>query len=169
MNTNHENHQPTDRLNYGEFLSRAFRQVVADALHQVAAHGLPGDHHLYIAFQSDHPGVDMPEWLRQQHPQTMSIILQYEFYDLDVRAEGFSVKLSFDNRFATLNIPFEAIELFADPAAQFGLRLKGAPSPAPEDQEQSEEPAGTELTDDTADDNPKVISLDAFRQQPRPS
>ena len=49
----------TDSLPYDAFLDDALRSVMARALAQVAGSGLPGGHHFYIAFRTDHPGVVM--------------------------------------------------------------------------------------------------------------
>ena len=73
------------------------RHVVAQAIAHAAAHGLPGDHHFYLTFRTDHSGVVMPPRLRAQYPQEMTIVLQHQFWDLkmDQEAGVVSVGLSF--------------------------------------------------------------------------
>ena len=111
-------------IDYGALMDTALRQVIAKAIAQVAEHGLPDGHSFYITIPTDEEGVEMPDWLRVEHPESLSIVLQYEFYNLAVERDHFEVDLSFRNRRARLRIPFHAITVFADPEAQFGLRFK---------------------------------------------
>ncbi|MCI4661504.1 MAG: ClpXP protease specificity-enhancing factor SspB [Neomegalonema sp.] len=110
-------------LNYGQMMQRAMQGLVAEALSLVAENGLPGDHHFYITFRTNSRDVEMPEWLREAHPRDITIVLQHEFSGLTVSEDGFSVTLSFSDQPATLVVPFDAIEQFADPKAEFGLRF----------------------------------------------
>ena len=83
----------TTEINYGELMQRALRGVMSDALSQVAEHGLPGEHHFYVTYDTRHPGAEMPDWLRAEYPEQITIVIQYEFSDLAVDAEGFSAAL----------------------------------------------------------------------------
>ena len=51
-------------------------------------HGLPGEHHFYLTFRTDHPGVVIPPRLRAQYPQEMTIVLQHQFWDLKMDEEA---------------------------------------------------------------------------------
>ncbi|RMD60525.1 MAG: hypothetical protein D6826_12075 [Alphaproteobacteria bacterium] len=110
-------------IRYDRMVENALRGVVRQALGQAADHGLPGDHHFYITFRTAHPGVDIPESLRRRYPDDMTIVLQHQFYDLDVDDEGFAVTLSFNGRLERLRIPFAAVAAFADPSVRFGLQF----------------------------------------------
>ena len=112
-----------DSLNYGRFMERAMRGVMAEVLGNVAEHGLPGSHYFYITFQTDHPGVDIPDWLRERYPSEMMIVLQDWFEDLAVMGDRFRVTLNFSNTPETLVIPFESVSTFIDPSAKFGLKF----------------------------------------------
>ncbi len=151
----------TDTIDYRAYMDRAFRGLVADVLAMAAQSGMPGDHHFFITFHTGHPGVSMPQWLLAEHPGTLTIVLQHEYYDLQVDEDAFSVSLSFKNRPASLRVPFEAIESFADPAAQFGLRftLDDQAEEAPARKETKASPREV-----VADSEDKVIQLDAFRR-----
>ncbi|MGV1015396.1 MAG: ClpXP protease specificity-enhancing factor SspB, partial [Methyloceanibacter sp.] len=59
----------------------------------------------------------------------MTIVLQYQFWDLQVTNERFEVKLSFSNVPERLVVPFNAVKAFYDPSAQFGLQF-GKPGAA---------------------------------------
>ena len=86
---------PDQALDYGRLVEHALRQVVRDALEVVATQGLPGRHHLYITFRTDHPGVGIADDLRARYPTEMTIVLQHEFWGLEVEDDRFSVLLKF--------------------------------------------------------------------------
>ena len=113
----------SDRIDYQRFVEDALRDAVRRLLAEVAEQGLPGDHHLYIGFRTSHPGVVMPRSLRDLYPEEMSLILQHQFWGLEVSADSFAVELSFSGRRQRLEIPFAALTMFADPSAEFALRF----------------------------------------------
>ncbi|HEX6898954.1 MAG TPA: ClpXP protease specificity-enhancing factor SspB [Thermoanaerobaculia bacterium] len=123
-----------DKIDYPALLQQAMRDIVRRVLEQVAEHDLPGEHHFYIGFRTDAPGVDIPRMLRDQYPQEMTIILQNQFWDLEVTPEAFSVVLRFGGSRQRLLVPFAALTAFADPSANFGLRLE-SPSTAEDAEE----------------------------------
>ena len=114
----------TDYMNYNEIVEQALKGVVRESLERVAENGLPGEHHFYISFLSGFPGVIMPDSLRARYPEEITIVLQHEFWDLEITDIGFSVMLSFNNNREFLNVPWMAITGFADPSVQFGLQFK---------------------------------------------
>ena len=113
----------TKSLNYGRYMEKAMRGVMAEVLGHVARHGLPGDHYFYITFATEHPGVDIADWLRERYPNEMMIVLQEWFDDLAVMGDRFRVTLNFSNQPQTLVIPFDAVKTFVDPSAKFGLKF----------------------------------------------
>lgn len=84
-------------LRYDKMVEQALRGVVRQAVQEVSGDGLPGDHHFYITFMTDYPGVQIPDYLRDRYPGEMTIVLQYQFYDLGVDKEKMTVTLSFNN------------------------------------------------------------------------
>jgi hypothetical protein len=110
-------------LKYDVMVERALRGVLRDALGLVAEQGLPGEHHFYITFRSDHPGVEIPESLRERYPSEMTIVLQNQYWGLEVGQEAFSVTLSFADLPERLTVPFESVIAFADPSVRFGLQF----------------------------------------------
>jgi uncharacterized protein len=116
----------TDWLDYPTIIQEALRDAVRRVLAQVAEDGLPGEHHFYIGFQPDAPGVVVPKFLRDLYPEEVRIILQHQFWDLAVEEEQFSVTLSFNGQRQHLTVPFAAVTLFADPEAEFTLRFDEA-------------------------------------------
>lgn len=112
-----------DLMHYDALTETAMRSVIRSALAQVAAEGLPGSHHFFITFDTNHAGVGMAERLRAAHPAAMTIVLQHQFRDLTVSETHFSVELSFNQIPEQLVIPYDAIISFFDPAVEFGLRF----------------------------------------------
>lgn len=154
-------------FNYGRLMQRAMRGLMAEVLSRISERGLPGDHHFFISFDVTHPGVDVPDWLRAEHPKELSIILQYEFSDLAVTSDRFSVSLSFGDRLATLVVPFDAVKTFADPSENFGLRFDATDAKEKEDgaPETSEAAAPARKTSETPKGDAEVVSLDSFRKK----
>src|SRR5438552_7635430 len=146
-------------------VERALRGVVRDALARVAQEGPRGAHHFYIGFATGMPGVVIPDSLRERFPEEMTIVLQHQFWDLEIGEESFSVTLSFQKQLERLTVPFAAIRSFADPSVNFALEFAGPPvaqdtaklpaaipgEPAPQGEAEPEQkPAG------------EVVSLDRF-------
>jgi hypothetical protein len=157
---------PESLLPYDEWTQLALRQVVVSALRHVAETGLPGGHHFYVTFKTGYPGVVIPDRLRTQYPDEMTIVLQHQFHSLSVdeTVPSMSVGLSFGGVPSILTIPIAAMTNFADPEVRFGLQfevaipeaIKVGEIPLPEGDDPPSRP-----TDGPAD----VVSLDAFRRR----
>ena len=127
-----------DHMRYDHLVEEALRGVVRKAVMVAKTDGLSGDHHFYLTFLSTHGGVEMPDHLREQYPEEMTIVLQHQFYDLDVDEAGFAVTLSFNSKRERLKVPFEAITTFADPSVNFALHFQ---KPAGSAADRAPEPA----------------------------
>lgn len=114
-----------DFIGYQALTDAALRGVVRDALKRTEKSGLVGSHHFYLTFKTQHPGVSIPDFLREQYPEEMTIILQHQFWGLRVKDDDFEVTLTFKKLPATLNVPFAALTAFFDPGVQFGLQFRG--------------------------------------------
>jgi hypothetical protein len=112
-----------DELRYDRMVEDALRSVVSRALSHAAEHGLSGDHHFYITFLTDRPGVVIPDHLRSHYPSEMTIVLQHQFSGLEVGPDAFGVTLSFSNKPERLTVPYAAVSAFADPSVRFGLQF----------------------------------------------
>jgi uncharacterized protein len=123
---------PEDFIRYDLLAQAALRGVVRTVLADAAKNGLPGEHHFKITFATGAPGVRLSERMRAQYPETMTIILQHQFWDLVVREEAFDVGLSFGGNAEKLTVPFAAITAFIDPAVQFGFQFEMAEPEAAE-------------------------------------
>jgi hypothetical protein len=113
-----------DHIRYDLLTQQALRGVVRNVLVEAAKKGLPGEHHFYISFDTKAEGVRLSDRLRAQYPEQMTIILQHQFWDLEVDENGFSAGLSFGGVPEKLTVPFEAIKGFFDPSVQFGLQFE---------------------------------------------
>jgi uncharacterized protein len=166
-----------DYIGYQALTDAALRGVVRDALRRVEAQGLIGSHHFNLTFKTHFPGVELPNFLREQYPDEMTIILQHQFWGLKVSDDKFEVALTFRKLPATLVIPFAALTTFFDPGVQFGLQFKateearqprpapvGQPAPPPEPSGE-ETPAPEETAPKPAPPQGEVVSLDAFRKK----
>lgn len=112
-----------DLIRYDLLVQDALRGVVRKVLTDAAREGLSGEHHFYISFRTEAPGVRMSQRLREKYPQDMTIVLQHQFWDLGVTEHSFEVGLSFSGVPERLLIPFDALSGFFDPSVQFGLKF----------------------------------------------
>ena len=158
---------PESLLPYDVWAEEALREVAIRALESVAAKGLPGEHHFYLTFRTDHPGTSMPGHLKARYPEEITIVLQHQFEDLQVdrAAARFGVTLFFGGVPARLEVPFGALTMFHDPHVRFGLRfpVTGVEPSAFEDALPADEPPPPP---DEPQGPAQVVSLDAFRRKP---
>ncbi|HEY8189287.1 MAG TPA: ClpXP protease specificity-enhancing factor SspB [Micavibrio sp.] len=160
-----------DVLRYDKMVEGALRGVVRQAIQEVMKDGLPGDHHFYITFMTDFPGVQIPDYLRERYPGEMTIVLQYQFYDLMVDAEKMGVTLSFNNVPEKLVVPLAAISIFADPSVNFALQFQpmgeddGGPDFDPDDLSFDEEKDKSKGKKGKGEKTGEVVSLDQFRKK----
>ena len=94
-----------NEINYDKLMEKALKHVVVEALKIASDEGLPGEHHFYISFKTNHPDVRMSSDLLNQYPQDMTIVLQHQFANLMLSESYFEVDLSFSNIPHTLRIP----------------------------------------------------------------
>ncbi|MBI1261226.1 MAG: hypothetical protein GC184_05840 [Rhizobiales bacterium] len=152
-------------MHYDRLAQDALRGVIRRALKIARDEGLPGEHHFYISFRTKAPGVEISPKLHSQYPDEMTIVLQHQFWNLDVREDGFSVDLTFNKVPEKLVIPYSAVQGFFDPSVQFGLQFEVI-----EPQKEETAPAVAEGEEaSSADASPansgEVVSLDAFRKK----
>jgi len=113
-----------DPIRYDRWIEDALRSVIRQALAYTAENGLVGEHHFYVTFRTDTGVIDLPDYLKAQHPNEMTIVLQHQYEDLRVEEDRFFVSLRFNGQAVNLNIPFDEITGFTDPSVNFGLQLK---------------------------------------------
>ena len=174
-----------DHIRYDILAQEALRGVMRKVLAEVARTGLPGNHHFFITFLTGAPGVRVSSRLRERYPEQMTIVIQFQYWDLKVTDAGFEVGLSFSDVPEKLEIPFSAVRGFYDPSVNFELefdvKTDGAaeepaqPAPEPltivsEKKPKAEKKAAAEAEKkpaaaDAAAKGAEVVSLDAFRKK----
>jgi hypothetical protein len=112
-----------DHIRYDILAQEALRGVMRKVLQEVQRTGLPGNHHFFITFLTGAPGVRISTRLRERYPEQMTIVLQYQYWDLKVTETGFEVGLSFSDVPEKLEIPFAAVRGFYDPSVNFELEF----------------------------------------------
>lgn len=153
-------------FDYEAIVQKALRGAVQESLTEVQKNGFTGSHHFYITFQTNRADVEMPDFLRDKHPEEITIVLQHQFWDLKVTESGFAVNLSFNDKHETLVVPYTAIISFLDPSVKFGLQfvpdevplLSGNAEESSDIKTINEVPSAT-----TGGDN--VITMDTFRKK----
>lgn len=172
-----------DLIRYDILTQEALRGVVRKVLEEVVVTGLPGEHHFFITFDTTHAGVRLSNRMRERYPESMTIVIQHSYWDLQVSDTDFELDLTFNDIQERLKIPFMAIQAFFDPSVKFGLQFD--PDPANEMVESSENSDESEIAQigektkpeaveskepekektETEDGQAEVVSLDAFRKK----
>ncbi len=147
-------------IDYGNLMHRAMRGLIQSVLQDVSENGLPGAHHFFITFDTNHPDVAIADWLKTRYPSEMTVVIQHWFENLEVTDKGFSVTLNFGNQPEPLVIPFDAVRTFVDPSVEFGLRFETHNDES--DEEDEDEDDGDD--DPTPPHDAQVVSLDKFRK-----
>lgn len=164
-------------LDYERLVDGALKGVVRESLAVAARRGLPGAHHFYVTFKTTHPGVEISDALHGRYPDEMTIVLQHQFWGLEVNEDAFEVTLSFSGVSERLKVPYAALTSFVDPSVKFGLQFRAGAAPTPAvtpaaTAAKSAEPraiepktlslAGADAPAESAD---KIVSLDSFRKK----
>lgn len=169
-----------DLMRYDLLAQDALRGVVRLALLRVERTGLPGEHHFYISFHTQLPGVKISEQLKRKYEKEMTIVLQHQYWNLHTLEDRFEVELSFNDVPEKLVVPYAAIKGFFDPAAQFALQFETVELKPEESTENAEDQAqGTAAAHAQAprleishaalpapsNSDKKIVSLDSFRKK----
>lgn len=159
----------TRTIDYGSLMHRAMRGLIQRVLSDVAAEGLPREHHFFITFDTMHPEVEIADWLSDRYPGEMTIVIQHWFDNLNVTDDGFAITLNFGDNPEPLYIPYDAIKTFVDPSVEFGLRFE---TQEDEVEERVAEAPMEEMAEEPEADAPEekqgeaeVVSLDTFRKR----
>ena len=179
----------TDTIDYPGLIDSAMRNVVKEALIHVDKFGLPGEHHFFVSFQTNFPGVSISPQLKARYPEEITIVVQHQFWDLKITDKQFSLMLSFNNIPEKLVVPFDALTAFADPSIKFGLQFHGKTATSGHNSSANantkDEPVSCPATGKSANEKPsmaafeedapseasdaandeKVVSLEAFRKR----
>ena len=151
-----------DQIGYDTIIESAMRDVISNVLRKVRNEGLKGEHHFVITFSTRHNGVIISEQIKQRFPSAMTIILQHQFQSLQVLDNCFKIILSFSGVQESLTIPYKAIQSFADPSVNFGLKFNNT-----EEDDEDEIPINQEFNrsiNTDSDLSGKIVSLADFKK-----
>lgn len=154
-------------IQYDEMVQAALIGVVKDILIDTAENGLPGEHHFYITFQTTHPDVNIPSYLKKRYEEDMTIVLQNQFWDLSVSENFFEISLSFNRNKEHLIIPFDSLLGFFDPSVDFGLHFNSDTDANIEIIETDDLPPTQDDLDNDKDmiEKDNIVALDNFRKK----
>jgi uncharacterized protein len=158
---------PESLIPYDDVVQEALRAVVGRVLTEISLKGLPGDHHFYITFKTQAPGVNIPSHLHARFPDEMTIVLQHKYWDLKVEAAHFEVGLSFSQIPSHLVIPYSAITAFVDPSVDFALQFHvddGREGPQPHEHAENDEEGAGQVAE-AKEDGSNVVSVDFGRKK----
>lgn len=164
----------TDNLmNYEAMTQTALLTVVRNSIRRVIREdGLPGNHHFYITFATNHPEADVDKSLANKYPDEITIVLEHQYWDLKDNTSNFEVTLKFGGVPKYIKVPYKSITRFHDPSVGFTMQFDPdfvntpkeylkAESTNLEDNQLMEKEIQKESTVKVE----KVISLDAFRKK----
>ena len=138
-------------MNYINFMHMGFKFVLKEILKNIKNEGFSENNHLYITFKTKFPGVVIPSYLLEQYPSKIKIVLQHEFWDLNINDEAFSVSLLFNGILENLIIPFNSIYNIEDPSEQFSLDF-------------FVDDSHDKINNNIEDNEDKIIDLSQFRK-----
>ena len=75
------------KIKYKEILQKNMINVLKDVLKEFSKNIRMNGHHLYITFKTDDKNVIMPNWLKNKYPDKMTIIMQHEYWNFEIRKE----------------------------------------------------------------------------------
>ena len=151
-------------IDYGNLMHRAMRGLIHDVLAGVQASGLPGEHHFFITFDTQHPDVELADWLSDRYPGEMTVVMQHWYDDLEVNDDGFAVTLNFGDAPERLYIPYDAIKTFVDPSVEFGLRFETHDEDDDEDPTPPDDKPKRPRAVEPRQQDAEVVRLDSFRK-----
>jgi len=152
-------------IEYGNLMHDAMRGLIRQVLLDVAANGLPGNHHFFITFDTSHPDAELADWLSDRYPGEMTVVVQHWYDKLEVTEEGFSVTLNFGDAPEPMYIPYDAIRTFVDPSVEFGLKFEQQePGQQDEDEDLPQQDESELEVEEEAPKAAEIVSLDSFRK-----
>lgn len=153
-----------DQIGYQALTQSAMKGVFRAALQKAVALGaLPGDHHFYITFRTHAPGVQIADYLKDKFTDEMTIVIQHQYWDLEVHDDRFEIILKFSGVPQHLRVPYAAVTRFYDPSVGFGLQFEDADA---DEEIFAEPPVAPKAAPDTGEtEEATVVSLDAFRRK----
>jgi hypothetical protein len=110
-------------INYPALIDEAMHMVIKSALREISKNisMINEDSSFFISFLTNYPGVCLSDDLRRKYPEEMVIVLQYQFENLEIKEDEFSVTLYFKGVAECVTIPYTAVTSYIDKKANFAL------------------------------------------------
>lgn len=109
-------------LDYDILIDKAMRDIVKFALKK--AQKIKDDNFCFLfVINTKHKNVVLPDYIKKQYPEEITLILQHQFSNLDVKTSNFSVDLSFSGKIERVVIPFASLLMFSDKMAGIELNF----------------------------------------------
>lgn len=144
-------------IDYGQRINTAILGVIKDILKDLSDSKISSNHCFYISFKTKDNGVKISNNLIKEYPNEMTIVLQNQYWDLEVKKNYFSVTLSFNKKKESLEIPFTAITKFYDPFVKFSIQLEQKNEKRKIDNKEKKNKR-------TKNKEEKIVTLDDFRK-----
>lgn len=135
-------------IDYQVLIDEAMLDIVKKILMHAQDEGLKDEQCFYISFRTDYPEVILSKNVKARYPKEITIVLQYQYKNLQVLEDRFSVNIAFNGISETIEIPFSALTGFADPSVNFSLQFR-------------------QVTHDRNDDNYIHEATDILKMQPK--
>ena len=110
-------------LDYPKLIKSNLLNVIKYALKKTSEYGLSDEHHFYITFKTNFEKNKIPEYLKNDYPDTMMIVIENEYWNLKTYEDYFSIDLKFKGKIEKLCIYFSSLKTFVDPSVSFTLNL----------------------------------------------
>ena len=108
-------------IDYGKRINTAILEVIKEILTDLSESKISSNHCFYITFKTLGEGVKIPKHLLKDYPGEMTIVLQNQYWNLNIKQNYFLVTLAFNKKKEILQIPFNSIIKFYDPFVKFIL------------------------------------------------
>ena len=111
-------------IDYFKLYDDACVDIIRHSLEEASKYTtMPGEHHIYITLMTEYPGIKMSVEILEDFPETLTIILQHQYDNLQIHENSFEVTLYFSGSPEKLVIPLRSIIRFEDPSVKFLLNL----------------------------------------------
>jgi len=113
-------------LDYQELIDSAMLDIVRKILLETQDEGLSDEQCFYISFRTDAPEVILSKQVKARYPKEITIVLQYQYKNLQVLKDRFSVNIAFNSIPETIEVPFASLTSFVDPLENFSLQFRSS-------------------------------------------
>ena len=112
----------SNELDYNILIDKAMRDIVRLALRK--AQKITNENFCFLfTIDTTNKGVVLPDYIKRQYPEEITLVLQHQFSNLNVKSSNFSVDLSFAGKVEHVVIPFSSLLVFSDKIAGIELNF----------------------------------------------